>query len=156
MCKRPQFNFWVRMIPWRRDRVPTPIYLGFSGGSDSKESNCNAGDLGLIPGLWTSPGVGNGNPLQYSCLENLHGQRNLAGYSPWGRKGPDMTKWLITAQYKMWIHLYFYFCPQNDGALLQPRGIWWRGRSEGDSGWEGHMYNYGWFMLIYGKTITIL
>ena len=40
------------------------------GGSDSKESICNAGDRGLIPGSGRSPGEGNGNPLQYSCLEN--------------------------------------------------------------------------------------
>ena len=40
------------------------------GGPDSKESACNAGDLGLIPGLGKSPGGGHGNPLQYSCLEN--------------------------------------------------------------------------------------
>ena len=44
--------------------------LGFPRGSASKESACNAGDLGLIPGLGRSPGEGNGNPLQYSCLEN--------------------------------------------------------------------------------------
>ena len=43
---------------------------GFCGGSDGKESACNAGDLGLIPGLGRSPGEGNGNLLQYSCLEN--------------------------------------------------------------------------------------
>ena len=43
---------------------------GFPGGSDSKESACNAGDLDLIPGLGRSSGEGNGNPLQYSCLEN--------------------------------------------------------------------------------------
>ena len=42
----------------------------FPGGSDGKESACNAGELGLIPGLGRSPGGGNGNPLQYSCLEN--------------------------------------------------------------------------------------
>ena len=47
------------------------------------------GDLGLIPGLGRSPGEGNGNPLQYSCLENPHGQRSLAGYSPWGCKELD-------------------------------------------------------------------
>ena len=46
------------------------------GGSDGKESACNAGDLGLIPGLGRSPGGGHGNPLQYSCLENPHGQRS--------------------------------------------------------------------------------
>ena len=44
--------------------------LLFPGGSDGKESACNAGDLGSIPGLGKSPGEGNGNPLQYSCLEN--------------------------------------------------------------------------------------
>ena len=44
--------------------------VGFPGGSDSKESSCNAGDLGLIHVLGSSPGEGNGNPLQYSCLEN--------------------------------------------------------------------------------------
>ena len=43
---------------------------GFPGGSEVKASVCNAGDLGLIPGLERSPGEGNGNPLQYSCLEN--------------------------------------------------------------------------------------
>ena len=46
------------------------IYMGFSGGSDSKESACNVGDLGSIPGLGRSLGGGHGNPLQYSCLEN--------------------------------------------------------------------------------------
>ena len=48
----------------------TKTYCGFSGGSDGKGSACNAGDLGSIPGLGRSPGEGNGNPLQYSCLEN--------------------------------------------------------------------------------------
>ena len=43
---------------------------GFPGGSDGKASVCNAADLGLIPGLRRSPGEGNGNPLQHSCLEN--------------------------------------------------------------------------------------
>ena len=44
--------------------------MGFRGGSDGKVSACYAGDLGSIPGLGKSPGEGNGNPLQYSCLEN--------------------------------------------------------------------------------------
>ena len=61
-----------------------------------KESACNAGDLGSIPGLGRSPGEGHGNPLQYSCLENPHGQRSLVGYSPWGHKELDMTEWLST------------------------------------------------------------
>ena len=69
---------------------------GFPGGSDSKESTCNAGDLGLIPGLGRSPGGRHGNSLQYSCLENPHGQRSLAGYSPWSHKESDTTERLST------------------------------------------------------------
>ena len=65
---------------------------GFPGGSDGKESACNAGDLGSIPVLERSPGGGHGNPLQDSCLENPHGQRSLAGCRPWGRKVSDMTE----------------------------------------------------------------
>ena len=57
------------------------IFPGFPAGSDGKESLCNVGDLGSIPGLGRSSGEGNGNPLQYSCLENPHGERSLAGYS---------------------------------------------------------------------------
>ena len=57
--------------PWRRVSLPTPVFLGFPGNSAGKESICNAGDLGSIPGLERSPGEGNGNPLQYSCLENF-------------------------------------------------------------------------------------
>ena len=50
--------------------IQNPLLLGFPGGSDGKESACNAGDPGSIPGLGRFPGEGNGNPLQYSCLEN--------------------------------------------------------------------------------------
>ena len=60
----------------------------------SKESTCNAGDMGLIPGLGRSPEEGNGYPLRYSCLDNLHGQRSLTGYAPWNRKQFDMTEQL--------------------------------------------------------------
>ena len=63
--------------------------LGFPGGSEVKASACNAGDLGSIPGSGRSPGEGNGNPLQYSCLEKSHGRRSLVGYSPRGRKESD-------------------------------------------------------------------
>ena len=66
--------------------------VGFPDSSAGKESTCNAGDLGSIPGLARSPGGGHGSPLQYSCLENPHGQRSLAGYSPWGRKEVDTTE----------------------------------------------------------------
>ena len=70
---------------------------GFSGGSDSKESACDAGDLGSIPGLRRSPGGGNGNPLQYSCLEN-----------PLGLKETDTTERLI---------LSIKMRDQRDGSL---------------------------------------
>jgi len=51
-------------------RLPTPVFLGFPGGSAGKESACNERDLDLVPGLLRCPGGGHGNPLQYSCLEN--------------------------------------------------------------------------------------
>ena len=72
--------------------------MGFPGGSDGKESAYSAGDLGSIPGLGRSSGGGHGNPLQYSCLENPHGQRSLEGYSPWGHNELDMTERLSTSQ----------------------------------------------------------
>ena len=77
---------WKRAICNSVDRPQ-----GFPGGSDSKESSCNAGDLGSPPGLGRSSGDGNGNPLQYSCLGNSMDKRSLAGYSPWGsqRGGHD-------------------------------------------------------------------
>ena len=56
----------------------------FMSFPDGKESACNAGDLGSIPGLGRSPGEWHANPVQYSCLENPHEQRSLVGYSPWG------------------------------------------------------------------------
>ena len=69
-CGRPQFNSWVRKIPWRRDRLPTPVLLGFPGSLAGKESIYSVRDLGSIPGLGRSPGEGNSYPLQYSGLEN--------------------------------------------------------------------------------------
>ena len=55
----------------RRDRLPTPVFFGFPGGSSSKETACNVGDLGSISGLGRSPGEGKGYLLQYSGLENF-------------------------------------------------------------------------------------
>ena len=90
---------WVRQFPWRRDRLPTPVFLGFPSGSDRKETSCNARDLGLIPDLGRSPGGGHSNPLHYSCLENSQGQRSPAGYNPWGLKELDTTEQLSIAHY---------------------------------------------------------
>ena len=72
------------------------LILDFPGSSDGKDSACNAGDLGLIPGVGRYPGGGHSNPLRYSYLEN--GQGSLAGYSPWGCKESHMTEQLSTAQ----------------------------------------------------------
>ena len=65
-------------------------------GSDGKESTCNLGELGSIPGLGQFPRGGHGNPLQYSCLETPHGQRRLAGYSPRGHKELNITEVSVT------------------------------------------------------------
>ena len=67
-----------------------------------KNPPANAGevrDTGSIPGSGRSPRGGHGNPLQYSCLENPHGQRSLEDYSPWDHKESDMTEQLSTAQH---------------------------------------------------------
>ena len=66
--------------------------MDFPGVSDSKKITCDVGDLGSILGLGRSPGGGHGNPLQYSCLKNPHGQRGLASYSSWGPKESVMTE----------------------------------------------------------------
>ena len=81
---------WVGKIHWRKDRLPTPVFLAFPRGSDGKESACNAGDLGSIPGL--------GKPLEKERLptpvfwtEESHGQRSMTSYSPWNCKESDTT-----------------------------------------------------------------
>ena len=90
--RRPRFDprnrpgiVWRRYslsLCWRRDRLHTPVFLGFPCGLGGKESACNVGDLGSIPGLGRSPGEGKGYPLQYSAL----------AWRSWGRKELDMTE----------------------------------------------------------------
>ena len=73
--------------------------MGFPGGASGKEPTCQCRrhrDMGSIPGSGRSPGEGHDNPLHYSCLENPHGQRSLAGYHPQCHKESDMTEWLST------------------------------------------------------------
>ena len=73
----------------------TSVYAeGFPGASLGKESACSAGDLGSISGWGPSPGEGNGNPLQYSCLENPMDGGNLMRYSPWDGRELDLTEQL--------------------------------------------------------------
>ena len=70
---------------------PQQIIGGFPGSSDGKESASNAGDPDLTPGSGRSPGEGNGNPLQYSCLENSMD-------CPWSHNESDTTEWLTHTQ----------------------------------------------------------
>ena len=73
----PRFDPWVRKSCWRRDSLPTPIFLGVPCGSAGKESTCNAGDLGLIPGLWE-------DALEKETLGPIPGLGNiLARRIPW-------------------------------------------------------------------------
>ena len=65
---------------------------GFPGGLDSKDSICNTGDLGSIPGSGRSPGERNGYPTPVFLPGESHRQRNLVGYSPWGHRESDMTE----------------------------------------------------------------
>ena len=70
------------------------LYSILPGGSDGKESACNTGDWGLIPGSGRSPEEGNGYPIPIFLLGEFHRQRNLVGCSPWGCKESDMTEQL--------------------------------------------------------------
>ena len=72
--------------------------MWFPGGSDGKESACNVGGLGSIPGLGRASGGGRGNPLQCSGLENPRWQRSLAGCSPRGHRQSDVSERPSAAQ----------------------------------------------------------
>ena len=100
--RRPWFDSCVGKICWKKDRLPTPVFLGFPGGLAGKESACNAGDLGSIPGLRRSPGEWNSYPPQYSGLEDsmdciVHGVAEL-----------DMTEQLSFSLYKYQIRATFW------------------------------------------------
>ena len=85
-CWRQQFDPWVGKILWRRDRLPTPVLLGFPGGSNGEESACHAEYLGLIPWvrkiLWRREQL----PTLLLLPGESHGQRSLVGYNPQGRR----------------------------------------------------------------------
>ena len=82
---------WVGKIPWRRDRLRTPVFLGFPGGAAGKESTCSEGDSSWIPGLGRSPGEGIGYQLQYfgaplvaQLVKNLPSMKeNPVGFLGW-------------------------------------------------------------------------
>ena len=90
--QRPQFDSWVGKIHWRRDSLPTPVFLGFPWDSAGKESACNVRHLDLIPGLGRSPRdsrVENPLPIPVFWPREFHGL-----YSPWGHKESDTTEQL--------------------------------------------------------------
>ena len=87
------------MIPWRRDKLPIPVFLAFPGGSDSKESAWNAGDLSFDPWVGKIPWRRAWQPTPVFLLGKSHGQRSLASYGPWGHKESDTTEQLSTAQH---------------------------------------------------------
>ena len=97
-CRRSRFDSRVRNIPWRRDRFPTPAFMGFPGGSNGKESTCNSGELGLIPGLGKIAWRRAWQPTPVFLPEESHGQRSLVGYSPWTHKESDTTERLRTTR----------------------------------------------------------
>ena len=78
---------WVRKIAWRRDRLPTPVFLGFPGGSDGKESAI--GRPGFDPWVGKIPWRRAWQPTPLFLHREIHGQRSLVSYSPWGRQEAD-------------------------------------------------------------------
>ena len=82
-----RFHPCPRSRGWTREDLD--VNMDFPGGSDGKATVYNAGDLGSTPGLGRFSGEGNGNPLQYSCLEN---PTDGGAWCPWGRKESDMTE----------------------------------------------------------------
>ena len=105
--------FLGEKICWRRDRLPSPVFLGFPGGSGGKESACNVGDLGSIPQLERSPGEGNGYPLQYSGLES---SMDCIVYG--------VTKsrtWLNEFHFHLWLH---WVHQDNPGKALYFKMNW--------------------------------
>ena len=111
----------ARLLPACLSVFPLPMQVtGFPVGSAGKESTCNAGDLGSIPGLGRSLGGRHGHPLQYSCLEDHREQRSLAGYSPWGCRELDTTEHSppLEKASSSGLCLWVLFLPQKDVARM--------------------------------------
>ena len=101
--------------------------VGFPGGWDGKESACNAGDLGLIPGSGKFPWRREWLPALVLLPGEFHGQRSLVGNSPWGPKESDMTEWLTQLLPTSWHEGYdipmFPSIPGISNLLTFPRLI---------------------------------
>ena len=112
-CKGPGFNLWSG------NYIPHAV-LGFPGSSVSKESACNAGDLGSIPGSERSPGEGNGNPFQYSCLENPMGrgawQATVHGVT---KLGHDLLTKALPQHKEGWNYRILNYSPLNRQPFIR-------------------------------------
>ena len=119
-------NLWISQRKMQKSRFyGNRKYFEMQGTSQGalmvKNPPAYAGHVreeGLIPKLGRSPGGGNGNLLQYSCLENPHGQRSLKGYSPWGHKESDMTERLSLT------HWLTQFHQTQNPAFIWTRVTW--------------------------------
>ena len=102
-CRRPWLDSWVEKIHWRRDRLPTPVFLGFPCGLAGKESACNGEDLGLIPGLGRFPWRRQRLPTLFFWPGEFHGL-----YSPWGHKESDTTEQLsLSSMFQRLCYVFF-------------------------------------------------
>ena len=86
-----QFDSWARKFPWKRDRLPTPVFLGFPGGSDRKNSPAMWETL-VQPLVWEDP-LEEGRATHSSVLAwRIPWKRSLGGYNPWGHTESDSTE----------------------------------------------------------------
>ena len=140
-------TYWGQTIKWKKSGTNTPNCISswkittqgkewFQLSSEFRSASPvalvvknlpaaagDARDVGSIPGSGRCPGGGHGNPLEYSCLENPHGQRSLVGYSPWGYKDSDPAQWLSTSTCTLTRHLWWYLDILNRVQLLRPHGL---------------------------------
>ena len=87
--RRPWFYSWVGTIPWKRDRLPTPVFLGFPGGSADRRIHLQCGRPGFALWVGEIPWIGEQLPSPVFWPGEFHGP-----HSPWGSKESDMTEWL--------------------------------------------------------------
>ena len=136
-CRRPRFDSWVGKIRWRRDRLPTPVFLGFHCSSAGKESACNVGDLDSIPGLGRFPWRKERLPTPVFWPGEFHGLQSMGSQ----RVGHNWVTFTFTV---LWSETYSYLhfkdeeseawrCfstfsrvtqPISNGAEIQTQAVW--------------------------------